>query len=156
MSMRISPVKFVLSFLAVTTFFASGAFAQGVCTINVFVENVGEHRIWIRNEFVAGKGTAVRATAGGWRALSIGNWKPTGTPDSRGGPYFGLNKGERVGDGYDAALACNVRRQFQFEYTCADGPNKDARFVKYHPSIDSWTPQRGTDIVNVQLGAKCN
>jgi len=128
---------------------------SAACTINVFVENVGDHRIWVRNEFIGGKGTAVRGGVG-WRALSVGNWRPSGIPDSRGGPFFGLNKGQRVGDGYDTALACNVRRQFQVEFRCDGGPNDNARFVRYYPAVDAWTPQSGTDIVNIQLGNKCN
>jgi len=129
--------------------------ASAQCTLNVFVQNVGNNRIWVRNEVQGMDGTAVRTPLIGWRPLQRGGWEPAGIPDSTGGPYFGLNKGARIGDGYDTGF-CNVRRRFRVEYICDSGPSKGSRFVKYYPSIDSWTPQFGVDNVDIQLGAKCN
>ena len=66
MSLRRFSMKFGIALLAVGALAAQAQPVNAACTINVFVENIGEHRIWVRNEFAAGKGTAVRVTAGGW------------------------------------------------------------------------------------------
>ena len=155
------PSRFSTAFIYVFVFALvlvgakDSAFAQQ-CTINVFVQNVGNHRIWVRNEVRGIEGSAVRTPLGGWRALRLGGWQPAGIPDSTGGPYFGLNKGQHIGDGYDTALACNMRRRFRVEFVCDTGPSEGSRFVRYYPSVDGWTPQLGVDNVTFQIGKKCN
>jgi len=157
MKLRIRPSDIFALVMALFVMAGASGPAYAACTVNVFVENIGKHRIWIRNELAKnGDGTAVKATAGGWRALNTGGWQPQGIVDRERGPYFGLNSNQRIGDGYDTALGCNVRRRFRFEYICDSGPSDGSRFVRYYPSVDGWTPQAGVDNVTVQLGSKCN
>ncbi len=157
MKLRIRPANICASAMALFVVAGMSAPAEAACTVNVFVKNVGKNRIWIRNELAPnGDGTAVQATAGGWRALNKGGWAPQGIVDRERGPFFGLNSNQRIGDGYDTALGCNVRRRFRFEYICDSGPSDGSRFVKYYPSVDTWTPQAGMDIIDVELGSKCN
>ena len=156
MILRIRPADLIAFASAFFVMAIANGPAFAACTVNVFVENVGNNRIWIRNELKGGDGTAVKANVGGWRALSAGGWQPQGIVDATRGPYFGLNKGQRIGDGYDTALGCNVSRRFRVEYLCEGGPSDGSRFVNYYPSVDGWTPQEGVDNVTVQLGSKCN
>ena len=130
--------------------------ASAACSINIFVQNDGDHLIWVRNEVVGQEGTGVKAEIGAWRALNEGGWEPEGIPDKTGGPYFGVRKGERLGDAYDANLACNVKRRYRVQYRCDSGPSKDSRFVVYYPSAGGWTQEAENNTVTISLGTMCN
>jgi len=129
---------------------------SAACTINVFVQNTGKHRIWIRNEVKGLEGTAVRTPLTGWYAMRNGNWAPAGIPDKEGGPFVGINAGQHLGDGFDTPLSCNLRRRYRIDYVCDSGPSDGSRFVHYFPSVDGWTPREGINNVNIPLGSKCN
>lgn len=147
----------VVGFAAAFAIFAGLALpAHAQCSINIFVQNDGNHLIWVRNEIVGQEGTGVKAEIGAWRPLKNGGWEPEGIPDRTGGPYFGVRKGQRMGDAFDANLACAAKRRYRVQYRCDSGPSKDSRFVVYYPSADGWTQETENNTVTISLGTKCN
>ena len=143
-NMKKSPNFLALVSVVVMLSVLSGAEVFAGCQINVYVKNTGKETLNVKNgdQLGLGRESAVKIKLGNWKGLSEGGWLHDDLE-------FGLDSGQKKGDGYIAVFNCGAKRRYKVQYTCQGGKYEGSVFADYYPSPKGWTEKQR---VTVNLG----
>ncbi len=120
----------------------SGTDVFAGCQLNVYVKNTGKESLNVKNGILFGDDSSVKIKLGTWRNFITGGWLDDGYE-------FGLDSGQKKGDGFRADFNCGAKRRYKVRYTCQEGKYRGSLFTDYYPSPTGWTDKQS---VTVNLG----